>query len=202
MEKTLSKRIGDFSKPIDALQTILIFLIALLVPTFLGSWIKTTFGATSAITANSQIIVGSIVNTTLIMSALNLKGWSKILGVITMPSISTILSGYVFQSASPYMVWMIPAIWLGNFALIYAYKFIMLSKEKNYFLAGIVGIVAKVAIIAISFMIIKGFGIFPEKLVNTLQTAMTTTQLVTACIGAIISFSLYAAEKNVLKNNN
>ena len=202
MEKTLSKRIGDFSKPIDALQTILIFLIALLVPTFLGSWIKTTFGATSAITANSQIIVGSIVNTALIMSALNLKGWSKILGVITMPSISTILSGYVFQSASPYMVWMIPAIWLGNFALIYAYKFIMLSKEKNYFLAGIVGIVAKVAIIAISFMIIKGFGIFPEKLVNTLQTAMTTTQLVTACIGAIISFSLYAAEKNVLKNNN
>lgn len=202
MEKTLSKRIGDFSKPIDALQTILIFLIALLVPTFLGSWIKTTFGATSAITANSQIIVGSIVNTALIMSALNLKGWSKILGVITMPSISTILSGYVFQSASPYMVWMIPAIWLGNFALIYAYKFIMLSKEKNYFLAGIVGIVAKVAIIAISFMIIKGLGIFPEKLVNTLQTAMTTTQLVTACIGAIISFSLYAAEKNVLKNNN
>lgn len=201
MEKTLNKRIYDFSKSVDIFQTILIFLIALIVPTFLGATIKNLFGANSIVTVNSQLIVGSIVNTALIVSAINLKGWSKILGIITMPSISTILSGYVFQTASPYMVWMIPAIWIGNFALVYAYKFIMLSKNKNYFLAGIIGIIVKVAIIAISFNIIKSFGIFPEKLIGNLQIAMTTTQLITASIGAIISFGIYSIEKSVLQKS-
>ena len=87
MEKTLSKRIGNFSKPIDIFQTILIFLVALLVPTFLGSILKTTFGSTSFVATNSQLIIGSIVNTALIISAINLNGWKKILGVVTMPSI-------------------------------------------------------------------------------------------------------------------
>lgn len=199
MEKILNKRIGDFSKPIDVFQTILIYLLALLVPTFLGGFIKTTFGATSAMAANSQLIVGSIVNCALIISAINLKGWAKILGVITMPSISTILSGYVFQTASPYMAWMIPAIWIGNFTLVCAYKFIMLSKNKNYFLAGGLGILVKVLIVGSSFMLLKALNIFPEKLVNNLQVAMTYTQLITASIGCGITFVIYGIEKNLLK---
>ena len=200
MEKVIGKRIHDFSKPIDIMQTILIFLIALLVPTFLGNLITNVFGKTSIIASNSQLIIGSIVNTALIISAINLKGFAKILGVVTMPSISTILSGYVFQTASPYMTWMIPAIWLGNFALVYAFKFFMLSKNKNYFLAGIIGIVTKVLIIGASFSIINYFGVFPEKLVSNLQTAMTTTQLITACIGTVIAFIIYIIEKQAIKS--
>lgn len=195
MESIINKRVKDFSKNADLIQTIAIFLLALLVPTFLGQLIKNIFGAQSIITKNSQLIVGSIVNTALIMSAINLKGWKKILGVVTMPSISTILSGYVFKSASVYMVYMIPAIWVGNFALVYAYKLIMLSKEKHYFLAGIAGIVVKVLVITGGFMLLRAFNIFPAKLVPTLQTAMTTTQLITATIGLIIAFGIYKLEK-------
>lgn len=200
MEQTINKRVKDFSKTSDTIQTILIFLLALLVPTFLGNIINNVFGKTSVIAQNSQIIVGSIVNTALIISAINLKGWKKILGVVTMPSISTILSGYVFKSASVYMVYMIPAIWIGNFVLIYAYKWIMLAKEKNYFLAGIIGIITKVLVIAGGFMLLKVFGIFPDKMVNTLQTAMTTTQLITASIGTVIAFIIYFIENKVVKN--
>ncbi len=200
MEQAINKRVKDFSKTSDTIQTILIFLLALLVPTFLGNIINNTFGKTSVIAQNSQIIVGSIVNTALIISAINLKGWKKILGVVTMPSISTILSGYVFKSASVYMVYMIPAIWIGNFVLIYAYKWIMLEKEKNYFLAGIIGIITKVLVIAGGFMLLKAFGIFPDKMVNTLQTAMTTTQLITASIGTVIAFIIYFIENKVVKN--
>ena len=167
MEQAINKRVKDFSKTSDTIQTILIFLLALLVPTFLGNIINNTFGKTSVITQNSQIIVGSIVNTALIISAINLKGWKKILGVVTMPSISTILSGYVFKSASVYMVYMIPAIWIGNFVLIYAYKWIMLEKEKNYFLAAIIAIITQLLVIAGGFMLLKAFGIFPDKMVNT-----------------------------------
>ena len=113
---------------------------------------------------------------------------------------NVILSGYVFKSASVYMVYMIPAIWIGNFVLIYAYKWIMLEKEKNYFLAGIIGIITKVLVIAGGFMLLKAFGIFPDKMVNTLQTAMTTTQLITASIGTVIAFIIYFIENKVVKN--
>ena len=112
-----------------------------------------------------------------------------------MPSISTILGGYVFKSASVYMVYMIPAIWLGNFALVYSYKAILLGKQKNYFLAGIVGIIIKVAIIFASFNILNLFGIFPEKLVSTLQTNMGAVQAITATIGVVIAFVIYELEK-------
>lgn len=191
----LNRTIYKFSEKMDTIQTIIIGLIAFVVPTFLAKLINVIFGAQSVIATNSQIIVGSIVNTALIISAINIKGWKKIIGIVTMPSVSTILGGYVFKTASVYMAYMIPAIWLGNFALIYAYKFIMLEKKQNYFLAGIIGIIVKVLVIFSSFKLINLFGIFPSKLVNNLQTAMGLTQLVTACIGMLIAFVIYQVEK-------
>lgn len=194
MENIINKRAKDFSKTADVAQTILIYLVALLTPLFLAQLIKSVFGATSVVTQNSQLIVGSVVNTALIMAAVNVKGWKNILGIVTMPSVATILGGYVFKSASVFMVYMIPAIWIGNFVLVYAYKWLMLSKEKNYFLAGIAGIVTKVAVIATGFFILKAFGIFPDKMVATLQVAMTTTQLITASIGTVVAFGIYKLE--------
>lgn len=123
-ETVINQRVHDFSKSIDIIQTILIYLIALLVPTFLGELLKNVFPATSIVVTKSQLIIGSMVNASLIVTAMNLKGWAKILGVVTMPSISTILGGYVFKTASVFMVYMIPAIWVGNFALVYALSLI------------------------------------------------------------------------------
>ena len=195
MEEIINKKISSFSKITDIVQTILIFLIALLVPTFLGELITNVFGSQSVIAKNSQIIIGSIVNTALIMTAINLNGWAKILGVVTMPSISTILSGYVFGSASTYMVYMIPAIWIGNFILVYLYKLLLLDKKLNYFLAGIAGVLLKVAVIFLFFNVLNLFNVFPEKLVSTLQNAMGITQLITASIGVVVAFVIYKAEK-------
>ena len=195
MEEIINKKISSFSKITDIVQTILIFLIALLVPTFLGELITNVFGAQSVIAKNSQIIIGSIVNTALIMTAINLNGWAKILGVVTMPSISTILSGYVFGSASTYMVYMIPAIWIGNFILVYLYKLLLLDKKLNYFLVGIAGVLLKVAVIFLFFNVLNLFNVFPEKLVSTLQNAMGITQLITASIGVVVAFVIYKAEK-------
>ena len=197
-ESVLNKTMYDFSKKADLIQAIIIGLIAFLVPTFLAQLINAIFGAQSIVATNSQIIVGSIVNSALIFCAINVKGWKKIIGVVTMPSISTILSGYVFKSASVYMVYMIPAIWIGNFVLIYAYKLIMLEKNKNYFLAGVVGIIAKVLVIFGCFEILNLFNIFPDKLVANLQKAMGLTQLITASIGMLIIFIVYQIEKKKL----
>lgn len=196
MEGIIKQTVKDFSKLSEVVQTIIIALLSFLVPTFLAQLIKAIFGANSVITTNSQLIVGSIVNTALVITALNLKGWTKTLFVVTMPSISTIMSGYVFKSASVYMVYMIPAIWLGNFALVMAFKYIMLTKKKPYFLSAALGIVCKVAIIFGFFMILKAFNVFPEKLVTNLQTAMSLTQAITATIGCVIGFAIYMLEKS------
>lgn len=192
-ENVLEKNMYDLSKVSDVIQTILIFLIALLVPTFVPSLLKTIFGAQSIIGVNSQLIVGSIVNIALITAAINVKGWKKIAGIVTMPSISTILSGYVFGTASVYMVYMIPAIWLGNFAIVYLFKLLLLKEHKNYLLAGMLSVLAKVGVIFLGFNILKAVEIFPEKLVSTLQVAMSSTQLITATIGMVASFGIYKA---------
>ncbi len=198
-ENTLNKTIYDFSEKVNIIQTMIIGAIAFLVPTFLAQLIQMVFGKQSVIANHSQIIVGSIVNTALIMSAIHIKGWKKIIGIVTMPSISTVLGGYVFGTASVYMVYMIPAIWLGNLALIYFYKLILLEKKKNYFLAGVLGIFVKVSVIFGFFEIINAFGIFPAKLVTNLQMAMGLTQLITASIGMLIAFTIYKIEKRKLK---
>ena len=200
-EGTINQRVGNFSKKVDILQTVIIFLIALLVPTFLGEILNIIFGAESIIATKSQLIIGSIVNTALVISALNLKGKAKIAGVVTMPSIATIFGGYVFGTAATvYMVCMMPAIWLGNFALVYSYKYLFLKKEKNFFLTGAVGIIVKVAIIFGYFLLLKSFGLFPDTLVSTLQTNMSLIQAITAIIGVIIAFCIYKIEiKNMKK---
>ena len=200
-ENVLNKSMRDYSKQIDILQIILICMVALLVPTFLAQILTKVFGANSVIASNSQIIVGSIVNTALIVAAINVKGWKKIVGIITLPSISTILSGYVFKTASVYMVYMIPAIWLGNFAIVYLYKLLFLNKNLNYFVTGIISIIVKVAIIFGGFSLLNLFGIFPEKLVQNLQNAMGATQAITATIGMIISYTVYISNKKTAKVN-
>ena len=203
MEGILKQTVKDFSKANEIIQTVVIALLAFLVPTFLAKLLTMIFGAESVIASNSQLVVGSIVNTVLVISALNLKGWYKILFVVTMPSISTMISGYVFQAASVYMIYMIPAIWVGNFALIYAFKYFMLSKNKSYIFSSIVGIISKVAVIFGFFLILKLLNIFPEKMVSNLQNAMSFIQLITATVGCLIGYGIYKLEKdkNLIKDN-
>ncbi len=198
-ENVLSKRICDYSKIVDIMQIIVICFCALVVPTFVPTWIKAIFGAESFLAVNSQLIVGTIVNMALIMTAINLKGWKKIVGIITLPSISNLLGGYVFKTASPFMVYMVPAIWLGNFAIVYAYKLLLVSKQKNYFLVGAIGVIIKVAIIFAFFNIINLFGVFPEKVSAMFKVAMGSTQAITATCGVLISSLIYYPIKKMKK---
>lgn len=194
MEAILKGTVRDFSKKSEIFQTVVIAVLAFLVPTFLAQLINASFGVGSVIANNSQIIVGTVVNTILVISALNLKGWNKTIFVVTMPSISTIMSGYVFKTASIYMVWMIPAIWLGNFVLILSFKYIMIKRNSSYFIAAIIGIIGKVAIIFGIFMLLKAFNIFPVKMISNLQKAMSLIQLITATLGSSFAFVIYKLE--------
>lgn len=198
-ENVMQRNMRDYSKGLDITQIIAICIAALFVPTFLAQIISNIFGSTSFITSHSQIIVGTIVNIALITTAINVKGWKRVIGIITLPSISTILGGYVFKTASVYMAYMIPCIWLGNFAIVYLFKKLLLERQLNYFLTGIIAILLKVGIIFLGFSVFNIFGIFPEKLVSNLKMAMGLTQAITATIAMFITYTVYFANKKSLK---
>ena len=101
----------------------------------------------------------------------------------------------MFNTASPYMLYMIPAIWVGNLALVYLYKLLLLKQGWNYFVSGVVATVVKVGVIFAGFNAMNFFGVFPGKLVQNLSVAMGWTQLITATIAMFIAFSLYVVNK-------
>lgn len=189
MEQVVNKKAYELSKAGEIIQTILIILGALLVPAVVPQLIQAIFGKTSVIANNSQLIVGSIVNTSLIMAGINMKGWRKLLLIATLPSLSAIGSGYIFGSLTKVTVFMIPGIWLGNFSLIILMKYLYVNKKINYALSSVVAIAIKVAIIFSVLNIWMVFSILPNQgvVADTLRNTMGLTQAITATIGAVIS---------------
>lgn len=192
MEQVVNKKLYDLSKTGEIIQTILIILGALLVPAVVPQLLQAIFGKTSWIASNSQIIVGSIVNTALIITGINLKGWRKILLVATLPSLSAIGSGYIFGSLTKVTVFMLPGIWLGNFSLIMLMKYLYANKNLNYVASAAIGIAVKTGIIFGVLNIWMAFSVLPNvgKVAATLRNTMGLTQAVTATIGAVISFMI------------
>lgn len=189
MEQVVNKKAYELSKTGEIIQTILIILGALLVPAVVPQLLQVIFGKTSWIATNSQIVVGSIVNTALIMTGINMKGWRKILLVATLPSLSAIGSGYIFGSLTKVTIFMVPGIWLGNFALIMLMKYLYVNKNINYAISAIISIAVKVAIIFGVLNIWMAFSVLPNQgaVASTLRNTMGLTQAITATIGAIIS---------------
>lgn len=189
MEQVVNKRVYELSKAGEIIQTILIILGALLVPAVVPQLLQLVFGKTSVITSNSQIIVGSIVNTALIMAGLNLKGWRKLVLIATLPSLSAVGSGYIFGNLTKVTLFMIPGIWLGNFSLIMLMKYLYANKNINYAISAVISIAVKVALIFGVLNIWMAFSVLPNQgaVANTLRNTMGLTQLITASIGAIIS---------------
>ncbi|MBQ2835313.1 MAG: hypothetical protein IJE68_00530 [Clostridia bacterium] len=189
MEQVVNKRVYELSKAGEIIQTILIILGALLVPAVVPQLLQLVFGKTSVIASNSQIIVGSIVNTALIMAGLNLKGWRKLVLIATLPSLSAVGSGYIFGNLTKVTLFMIPGIWLGNFSLIMLMKYLYANKNINYAISAVISILVKVALIFGLLNIWMALSVLPNQgaVANTLRNTMGLTQLITASIGAIIS---------------
>ena len=192
MEQVVNKKVVELSKAGELIQTILIILGALLVPAVVPQFLQLVFGKTSVIASNSQIIVGSIVNTALIMTGLNLKGWRKLVLVATLPSLSAVGSGYIFGNLTKVTLFMIPGIWLGNFSLIMLMKYLYANKKFNYALSAVISIAIKVAIIFGVLNIWMAFSVLPSQgaVASTLRNTMGLTQAITATIGASISILL------------
>ena len=191
-ENCLNKVVYPLSKKGEIVQwtilSIFIFLVPMIIPQLLGA----IFGKAAWITTNSQYVVGTIVNTVLIVAGINVKGWKQIVGLVTLPSISAIGGGLIFKTASIYTVYMIPAIWLGNFAFVYIYRKLSIQKEINYILTSIVAIAIKASIIYLCFRLFGLISIIPGdgKIFTALNASMGINQVITASIAAVIGFGI------------
>lgn len=193
MTEILNRKLIDTKKSTDILVTILVIIGALLVPTFLAHVFS--FGK------YQQIITGTIVNASLILSAIYLKGTIKTLAIATLPSVSNILSGILFSSMTLYTKAMIPAIWIGNFSLIFMYKCLFLNKNTNYYITSIIAIVLKSAIIYSGFLLMGMFINIPDKVNNVLSVSMGYTQVITATCGSLFAYAIIkiTTNKKVIK---
>ncbi len=191
MTKVLKQQLVDTKKLTDIIVTLLIMVGAFLVPTFLAKIIP--------LGKYQQIVVGTIVNTALIMTALYTKGSIKTIFIATLPSMSNILGGYLFTPMTLYAKLMIPAIILGNFAFIFIYKAIYVNKKINYIVSAVIAIALKVAIIYAGFSIMNSLINLPAKVQTVLNTSMGVTQLITATCGSILALAIMSTVKMCTK---
>lgn len=203
-EKTFNLNYINLTKKMEIVEIFLITIGTFLTPFIIPQLLQLIAGRESFIATNSQYVVGTIVNIALILTGINIKGNKKIIGIITLPSISAICSGFIFKTASIYTVYMIPAIWFGNFALIYLYRKIFVEKQKNYILASIVAIIAKVAIIFLGFKVFSLVNIIPNtgKIFEALQLSMGINQLITATVAAMVTYGIIYIMKKREKTSN
>lgn len=194
MTKILNQQLIDTKKITDILVTLLIIIGAFAVPTFLAKIIP--------LGKYQQLVVGTIVNASLILTALYTKGTIKTIAIATLPSISTIVGGLLFGAMTKYSQIMIPAIWIGNFAFILLYKVLFVNKKIAYPLSAVIAIVTKVAIIYLGFTIMVNLIAVPEMVKTTLNTSMGVTQLITATCGSVLAFIIMLSTKLSVRKEN
>lgn len=136
-----------------------------------------------------QLLVGILVNTCLVLAALNLKSY-KILPVALLPSMGVLARGLVFGPFTMFLVFMIPFIWAGNLILIFAIK-----RLNNKWLALGLGAVLKTAFLYSIAITLIHAGVLPK----IFAVSMGMLQLYTALAGGVIALSLQAAKTRFLK---
>jgi hypothetical protein len=162
------------TKSSEVLELIAYSALALLIPFSLG---------------HPQLLVGILVNTCLVLAALNLKSY-KILPVALLPSMGVLARGLVFGPFTMFLVFMIPFIWAGNLILVFAMK-----KINNKWLALGLGAVLKTAFLFSIATLLINAGVLPK----IFAVSMGMVQLYTAIAGGIIALSFQTIRTRVLK---
>ena len=137
----------------------LIFLASFLIPFFFRQ---------------PQLVIGSIINLLLIFS-ISQFDTKKIVPLIFIPSISSLLSGVLFGTFTPYLVFVIPFITLANLIFILSFKLI-----KYKYVRVVVSALLKASFLFSCTYIISKFVYIPDIFFAT----MGIMQLITALIGA------------------
>jgi hypothetical protein len=137
-----------------------------------------------------QLLVGTVVNASLILAALNLKSY-KLLPIIMIPSLGVLTKGLIFGPFTIFLVYMIPFIWIGNTILVYCFKKFNLGLRMNKWFVLFIGSGLKVGFLfGIAYLLVK-VGILPAVFLG----AMGLLQVYTALLGGVLAFSVQGIKK-------
>ena len=175
--KTLNMVKYDFSRSEVLRHTIMYSVIGFFLPFFIG---------------HPQWLVGALVNSILIMTALNLRKYA-LLPIVMLPSLGVLSRGLIFGPFTVFLVYFIPLIWISNLLLIFLFKWLNLDRKLNYFITLILSASAKTAFLFMSALVLVKLGLVPV----IFLTAMGFMQFITATAGGIVAFTVLKLEKRI-----
>jgi len=120
-----------------------------------------------------QLLVGSIVNFLLMLAAIQYKDYKIMIPLVMLPSIAAVMHGVMFWSFSIFLVYMMPAIWLGNFLLVRS-----IHHLKSRFFGILIWWIAKVLVIFLITYILTYFWILPGFFLKTMGMIQIFTFLI------------------------
>jgi hypothetical protein len=142
-----------------------------------------------------QILVGVLVNASLILGATYLKSY-KLLPIILLPSIAVLSRGLIFGPFTVFLIYMIPFIWVGNAIYAYIYRYLH-AKKNNYLLSiGAASILKTIFLFGTAFALVK-LSVLPAIFLTT----MGILQLGTAVAGGILAMATIQIRKVIMKEN-
>jgi len=144
----------------DLILTIAAFLVPLLV-------------------SGPQWLTGTLVNFFLLAFASELPK-KNLLPIIVLPSLGALGHGVLFGTYTPFLLYFLPFIWLGNFALVSIFKSV--NSSVSPFVGVLAGSVAKVCVIYFAALFYFQLSIVP----SLFLVAMGIIQLYTALAGGIL----------------
>ncbi|QQS44383.1 hypothetical protein IPM65_02165 [Candidatus Roizmanbacteria bacterium] len=126
-----------------------------------------------------QWLTGTLVNFLLFAFVSELPK-KNILPIVVLPSLGAVAHGVLFGSYTPFLLYFLPFIWLGNFVLVSTYKAI--SRSVSPFVGVLLGSTAKVVIMYAAALIYFQLSIVP----SLFLTAMGMMQFYTALAGGTL----------------
>ncbi len=157
-----------------------------LTPTFTRTIFTTLSFSSYAIPfllGHPQVLVGSLVNAALYLSAILLPQ-RLFLPIIFLPSLAVLSRGLIFGPLTPFLLYIIPFIWLGNLLLVLSFKKIFHLSKANFPFSVIIS-----AIIKMSFLYFCASTLFKLSLVPKLfLTTMGLIQGITAVTGGLLAY--------------
>lgn len=165
----------------------------------------TAAGALLAICIVSQLfknfsvyITGPIINACLLIAVLTCGiFWAAVLAIVT-PVTAFLITGAPIMKIVPAIM---PLVMLGNLVIVFVFWILVRKNKKhlNVLVGGIVGSVAKAAVMAltISYGVLSTVTL-PEAMqakIPVLRTTYSVTQLITAVIGVAYTLVIWAALK-------
>jgi hypothetical protein len=128
-----------------------------------------------------QLITGTLVNALLYYSSKKLTGRNLIITAIA-PGLGAVSHGILFGSYTPYLVFLLPAIWIGNMVLVFSQQKLTGSVPRPVSI--VTSSLLKSGVIYIFTLTLVTLHILP----TIFLTAMGIIQLVTAIIGGFLVY--------------